>query len=166
MLRGIQYTIVVYYKEINYIALKKSCFMSPIYTPQDANKVLPEVKRRFHSILSQKKRVVSIQDELQNIIDTESGFESFIKKKQELNNAVTNLYKSIELLEDMGIIIKSVDEGLIDFPSLRFNEEVWLCWKIGETEIKFWHGKEEGFNGRKPLAPRGFLGVDDLADLR
>ena len=162
----LQYYVILCYKEINYIALKKSCSMFTIYTPQDANKVLPEVKRKFHSILSQKKRVVLIQDELQNIIESGSGFESFIKKKQELNREVTNLYKSIELLEDMGIVIKSVDEGLIDFPSLRFNEEVWLCWKTGETEIKFWHGKEEGFNGRKPLAPRGFLGVDDLADLR
>jgi hypothetical protein len=67
----------------------------------------------------------------------------------------------------MGIMIKSVDDGLLDFPCMRFDEEVWLCWKLGETEIKFWHDKEEGFMGRKPLAPKGFLtGEDDLADLR
>jgi hypothetical protein len=140
--------------------------MFTIYTPQDANKVLPDVKRRFYHILSQKNRVVSLQEELQSVIDAGSGFERFVKKKQELNAAVSNLYKSIELLEDMGVMIKSVDEGLLDFPSLRFNEEVWLCWKTGETEVKFWHAKEEGFKGRKPLAPKGFLDVDDLADLR
>jgi hypothetical protein len=50
---------------------------------------------------------------------------------------------------------------------MRFDEEVWLCWKLGETEIKFWHVREEGFMGRKPLSPKGFLtGEDDLADLR
>ena len=39
----------------------------------------------------------------------------------------------------------------IDFPSKRFDEEVWLCWKYGETEIKFWHEKDSGFMGRKPI---------------
>ncbi|MGC2428330.1 MAG: DUF2203 domain-containing protein, partial [Nitrososphaeraceae archaeon] len=101
----------------------------------------------------------------QMIIESGSTLERFIKKKQELNLAVTNLYKSIEQLEDMGVMIKSVDEGLLDFPSLRFDQEVWLCWKSGETEIKFWHAKDEGFIGRKPLSPKGFLD-EDLEDLR
>ena len=141
--------------------------MFRIYTLQDANKALPEIKRKFNTILSQKNNVVALQEELQKTVESRCSLESFIKKKQELNAAVSNLYKSIELLEDMGIMIKSVDDGLLDFPCMRFDEEVWLCWKLGETEIKFWHDKEEGFMGRKPLAPKGFLTVgDDLADLR
>jgi hypothetical protein len=66
---------------------------------------------------------------LQVIIESGSSFEKFIKKKQELNAAVSNLYKKIEQLEDMGIMIKSVDEGLLDFPSIRFNEEVGYVGK-------------------------------------
>ena len=140
--------------------------MFRIYTPQDANKSLPEVKRRFNTILSQKNNVVALQEEVQKTVESGS-LERFIKKKQQLNGAVSSLYKSIEQLEDMGIMIKSVDDGLLDFPCMRFDEEVWLCWKLGETEIKFWHDREEGFMGRKPLAPKGFLtGEDDLADLR
>lgn len=138
-----------------------------IYTPQDANKALPEVKRKFNTILSQKNNVIGLQEELQKIVESGSSMEKFIKKKQQLNVEVSNLYKAIERLEDMGVIIKSVDDGLIDFPSMRFDQEVWLCWKLGETEIRFWHAKDEGFVGRKPLAPKGFLtGEDDLADLR
>jgi hypothetical protein len=50
---------------------------------------------------------------------------------------------------------------------MRFNEEVWLCWKAGEPEIKFWHSKHEGFMGRKLLAPTGFPSEEnDLADMR
>jgi hypothetical protein len=41
---------------------------------------------------------------------------------------------------------------------MRFNEEVWLCWKAGETGVKFWHGKDEGFMARKPLEKEGFPG--------
>ena len=48
--------------------------------------------------------------------------------------------------------MKGLDQGLLDFPSKRFDEEVWLCWKEGETEIKFWHEKDSGFNGRKPVS--------------
>jgi hypothetical protein len=141
--------------------------MFRLFTPQDANKILPDIIRRFNTILIQKRHIVELQDELQGLVESGSSFEPFIKKKQTLNVAVSNLYKAIEQLENTGVMIKSVDEGLLDFPSMRFDEEVWLCWKAGETEIKFWHSKQEGFMGRKPLAPKGFrIGEDDLADLR
>jgi hypothetical protein len=130
--------------------------MFTFYTPQTANKALPEVKRMFANIIAQKNHVVAIQEQLQMIIDSGSKFQQFIKKKQELNAAVSNLYSAIEQLEGTGVVIKSVDEGLLDFPSKRFNEEVWLCWKVGENEIKFWHAKDEGFMGRKPLVTSGF----------
>jgi hypothetical protein len=67
----------------------------------------------------------------------------------------------------MCVLIKSVDEGVLDFPSLRFNEGVLLCWKAGETEVKFWHHRNEGFTDRKPLAPAGILSEEsDTAELR
>jgi hypothetical protein len=131
--------------------------MFTFYTPQTANKALPEVKRLFENIVMQKNHVIGLQEELQAIIDSGSPFEVFIKKKQELNTAVTNLYKAIEYLEATGVVIKSVDEGLLDFPSRRFDEEVWLCWRVGEDKIKFWHGKDEGFMGRKPLESTGVI---------
>jgi hypothetical protein len=141
--------------------------MFTLFTPRDANKILPDIIDRFNTILIQKRHIVELQDELQRLVESGSSFEPFIKKKQTLNVAVSNLYKAIEQLENTGVMIKSVDEGLLDFPSMRFNEEVWLCWKTGETEIKFWHSKQEGFTGRKPLARKGFpIGEDDLTDLR
>lgn len=137
--------------------MNKISLMFTLYTPQTADKALPEVKRLFEDIIVQKNHVVAVQEEIQTIIDSGNPFEGFIKKKQELNTAVTNLYKAIEQLEAIGVIIKSVDEGLLDFPSRRFDEEVWLCWKVGETRVKFWHGKEEGFMGRKPLESTGVI---------
>ncbi|HEX2014785.1 MAG TPA: DUF2203 domain-containing protein [Nitrososphaera sp.] len=131
--------------------------MFTLYTPQDANKALPEVKRMFANIVAQKNRVVALQSELQMIVESGGQFEKFIAKKQVLNAAVSELYAAIERLEGTGIVIKSVDEGLLDFPSKRFEEEVWLCWKAGEDEIKFWHAKDEGFMGRKPLETTGMI---------
>ncbi|MGI0005012.1 MAG: DUF2203 domain-containing protein, partial [Nitrososphaera sp.] len=102
-------------------------------------------------------KAVMLNQELKAIVESGSDFERFIKKKQELNAAVTGLDKAIEALEATGVSIKSVEEGLLDFPSKRFDEEVWLCWKAGEDEIKFWHGKDEGFMGRKPLETTGVI---------
>ena len=144
--------------------------MFTIYTPLDANNVLPEIKRRFNSVISHRNNILDLQGELQKIANSHFSLKRFIIKKQELNIAVSSLYRSIEKLEDLGVVIKSVDDGLLDFPSMRFDEEVWLCWRAGETEVKFWHGKDEGFMERKPLVNRGFPksleGKPDLSDLR
>jgi|SRR5262245_61514282 hypothetical protein len=126
--------------------------MGVYFTPQDVNKILPEIQNQFSQIMMHRNNVISLQEDLQQILIQGQSFEIFVSKKQELNRAVSTLYKRIEDLENRGVLIKSVDDGLVDFPSLRFEEEVWLCWKYGETQIKFWHGKEEGFLGRKPLA--------------
>ena len=69
-------------------------------------------------------------------------------------------------MEEFGILIKSLDEGLVDFASKRFDEEVWLCWKVEEEKVRFWHGKNEGFIGRKPLSVKGNYNEDNLEDLR
>ena len=131
--------------------------MGVYFTPQDVNKILPEIQKQFSQIILLRNKVISLQEDLQKMANEESKFSNFIAKKQELNEAVSRLYKEIEGLEKRGIMIKSVDDGLLDFPSLRFDEEVWLCWKYGESEIKFWHGRDEGFMGRKPLASASII---------
>jgi len=113
--------------------------------------MLPSVIKKFKNIVNLKNDLIRIQSELESNPKYISSFKDYVLKKQEMNSAISNFYKAIEDLENAGVVIKSVDEGLLDFPSLMFNEEIWLCWKEGETEIKFWHGKDEGFNGRKPV---------------
>lgn len=126
--------------------------MFSYFTINDANEILPDVIKKLKNVVNMKNEVSKIQSELENNPRYMEDFKEYVIKKQELNSALSNFYRSIEDLEKMGVMIKSVDEGLLDFPSKRFEEEVWLCWKEGETEIKFWHGKNEGFMGRKPLS--------------
>ncbi|GBC72885.1 hypothetical protein HRbin04_00280 [archaeon HR04] len=125
--------------------------MFQYFTPQQANRILGEVRRRFNNIVAIRDEVLELQQELQSIVDHDASLQVYIEKKQELNSALTRLYAAIEELEAIGVVLKSIDEGLIDFPAKRFGEDVWLCWKSGEDEVKFWHGKDEGFMGRKPL---------------
>jgi hypothetical protein len=140
--------------------------MFNFYTPDQANEILPEIKRRFSKIIDKRNQIIIIQNEINSIINGYKSFILFFDKKKELNKIISSLYKEIEEIEEFDILIKSVDEGLLDFPSKRFNEEVWLCWKIGEEKIRFWHGKDEGFIGRKPLSIKGNYNEDNLEDLR
>ena len=98
-----------------------------------------------------KSDITKIEKELQMILSTTNSFEKYMELKQQLNSAITKFYQSVEILENTGVMIKSIEQGLLDFPSKRFDDEVCLCWKHGETEIKFWHEKDSGFMGRKPI---------------
>jgi hypothetical protein len=140
--------------------------MFNFYTPDQANEILPEIKRRFSKIIDKRNQIIIIQNEINSIINGYKSFILFFDKKKELNKIISSLYREIEEIEEFDILIKSVDEGLLDFPSKRFNEEVWLCWKIGEEKIRFWHGKDEGLIGRKPLSIKGNYNEDNLEDLR
>ena len=126
--------------------------MFTYFTIASANKILPTVIEKFKKILKQKDVVIKIEQELEASLVTPGTFENYVIPKQKLNSSVTKLYQDIEDLENTGVVIKSIDDGLLDFPSQRFDDEVWLCWKYGETEIKFWHEKDSGFNGRKPIS--------------
>lgn len=121
------------------------------FTVAEANKALPDVIKKFELALAKKKEVSKLEQEMQMVVSTTNKLEDYVKMKQKINDTITQFYQSVTELEKTGAVIKSIDQGLLDFPSLRFNEEVWLCWKYGETEIKFWHEKDSGFMGRKPI---------------
>jgi hypothetical protein len=57
----------------------------------------------------------------------------------------------LEFIKGLGIQIKDLDHGLVDFPTVRNGEEVLLCWHLGEAAIGYWHTYEDGFPGRRPL---------------
>jgi len=125
--------------------------MFSFFTTNEANAALPDVIKKFEYSLAKNNEVKKIEHELQVSISTTNSFESYVTLKQKLNSAITKFYESVEILENTGVVVKSIEQGLLVFPSKRFDEDVWLCWKYGETEIKFWHEKDSGFMGRKPI---------------
>ncbi len=66
-------------------------------------------------------------------------------------NAVLKYNDLMHKIEGMGCEVKGIREGLVDFPSLREGREVYLCWRMPEKEILFWHDLNTGFSGRKPI---------------
>lgn len=108
---------------------------SHYYTPEEANRMLPEIRKIVSEIVEVKKELGSLQ----------SGF-----KRSEYMDELASL---ISKLEEKGIELKDMDAGLVDFPAKRFDQEVYLCWKLGEQQILYWHEIETGYAGRKLLRP-------------
>jgi hypothetical protein len=71
--------------------------------------------------------------------------------RERRDTLVQQLKAAIERVQDLGCVVKDLDIGLVDFPTLFRGVEVCLCWKLGEPRIEYWHGMEEGFRGRKPI---------------
>ena len=107
--------------------------MTHFFTPEEANRMLPEIKDLVSQIMEIRKK-----------LDRSSG--------QQRRDYVDKLTVVMSRVEEKGIEVKDLEQGLIDFPALRFSEPVYLCWKYGEDEVLYWHGSE-GFRGRKPLKP-------------
>ena len=126
--------------------------MNPYFSVNDANKILPIVIKKFNYAKKAKAEVMKMEQQLTSEMTPTISLEEHNINKRKLNSSITKFYQSIEDLENTGVSLKGLDEGLLDFPAKRFDEEIWLCWKDGETEIKFWHEKDTGFMGRKPIS--------------
>ena len=126
-----------------------------LFTPHQASRLLPDIKIKLKEIMERKR----VADALRNDVEHYSlvGFDTrgFSEKNQELDLVVKDLMAKVEELEDLGVKVRDIDMGLIDFPSLLDGEEIYLCWKLGEEHVAFWHRPDEGFAGRKPLDEPG-----------
>jgi hypothetical protein len=69
-----------------------------------------------------------------------------------VSQAFLELRSALLEMQSMEVVLRDLDRGLVDFPSMREGQEVYLCWEEGEDEIGFWHDPDTGFAGRKPLA--------------
>jgi len=125
--------------------------MNSYFSVNQAYEILPTVIKIFNYAKKMKDEVMKMEQQLTGLTSTTS-LEEYTSIKKKLNSLVTKFYQSIEDLESTGVLLKGLDEGLLDFPAKRFDEEIWLCWKEGETEIKFRHEKDTGFMGRKPIS--------------
>ena len=114
--------------------------MTHFFTPEEANKKLPELKRMVEEIVSLKK----------SLDEAYAADGNLPIKRSRIVNQISEL---VGKLEESGIQMKDLDSGLVDFPAVRYGETVLLCWKLGEDEVLYWHGLAEGFRGRKSLKP-------------
>ena len=132
--------------------------MARFFTLKQAERLLPEVGSAIRDAVSLKASYQQAETEMRRTaewIRLSGGASVDREQVQQAKNrrdaSAAELKEAIDKIQEFGCIVKDLDIGLIDFPTLFRGEEVYLCWKLGEAGIQFWHGVEEGFAGRKKI---------------
>jgi len=127
------------------------------FTPDEANAALAEVRPLVERMVEARRAhaaALERQEELEGHIRGNGGGippATLAEAAAEVDAEGRKLTRIVDELGELGVQVKDPDEGLVDFPALRRGETVLLCWKLGEDEIGYWHGLEDGFAGRRPL---------------
>ena len=124
----------------------------------EAERLLPQLGPLLHQAIFQKSEYQKADhelNELQSRIRISGGARvdrpAFLAVRGRRDTSAAALQQALEEIGQIGALVKDLDIGLIDFLCLYQGREVCLCWKLGEDRIRFWHGTEEGFGGRKPI---------------
>lgn len=128
---------------------------SRYYTLREAKAALPIVKALMAQVQEARSEIMRLRPDIWPVLQ---------KAAQNGGNAAAGeVYAQFDKLEagvkgilEMGILVKDIDQGLIDFLAIRNGREVYLCWKHGEEELSFWHDVHAGFGGRQPIDPADF----------
>ncbi len=121
------------------------------YTLEQANAAREWVTRRVGWIRDARARLLAVGSEAGEALATLDPDLGGTYPGREVALALVEVSRAVGELEAMDIVLRDLDRGLIDFPSIRDGHEVYLCWLLDEDEIGFWHEPDAGFAGRRPL---------------
>ena len=131
------------------------------FTLDEAQSLLPVLESLLKSAIEGKKLAETIDAEFQEIAHrvflnggTFLKIVPLAKRRAERDKAVQTVKDAITEIASIGVQVKDLDMGLLDFPCVADGQVILLCWKLGEKAITYWHGLEEGFAGRKPIDDR------------
>ena len=120
------------------------------FTVEEARQLLPSLKELMGQVMVISHRLEEYRDLVQELADSASRNTGGPEGTAYLD-IVISLQSCLTQLQETGCVLKSLQDGLVDFPHLKEGREIYLCWKYGEEDIRFWHEVDEGFAGRTPL---------------
>ncbi|HEX4320804.1 MAG TPA: DUF2203 domain-containing protein [Acidobacteriaceae bacterium] len=131
------------------------------FTLEEAQAMLPLVESLLNRALDSKRAAEEIDSELSSLsrrIHTSGGMTVDVGKvaarRSELEQCIQRIRETIAEIDEIGVQVKDLDTGLLDFPCRIDDEVVLLCWKSGEPAIEHWHTMDSGFKGRQPIDDR------------
>ena len=128
-----------------------------VFTPDEANAALPELRPLVEAMVAAKRALDEAQEQRDGVARRIAGNGGGIPPAElaamdaTVETAAAELASAIGRVQATGVLVKDLDSGLVDFPATRDGEDVLLCWQLGEDEVAFWHGLEDGYAGRQPL---------------
>lgn len=134
---------------------------SRTFTLEEAQRLLPVLESLLRTAIDGKRLIESVDSEFQDIsqkVLLRGGMclnvLHLARRKAEREKAIQKLKDAMGEIDAIGVQVKDLDIGLLDFPCEVDGQIVLLCWKLGEKAITHWHGVSEGFAGRKPIDER------------
>jgi hypothetical protein len=127
------------------------------FTPEEANALLEQVRPVAESLVAHRRAFTVASARRARLSARISGNGGDFDPQEpsaldeQLEREAGEVARAVEELQGLGVLVKDLDLGLVDFPALHEGREVLLCWQVGEDEVAYWHGVDEGFAGRKPL---------------
>ncbi len=120
------------------------------FAVDEADALLPHILSTFEKMRSFQAELEAKKESLDQIHHAAPG-NGGSRKGHELVQSSESITRLIAGLENLGIIVKDLENGLVDFPHILDGREVFLCWRIGEKSVTQWHELDAGFRGRQPL---------------
>ncbi|MFN2526831.1 MAG: DUF2203 domain-containing protein [Actinomycetota bacterium] len=117
------------------------------YTPEEANSLLPYVAPTLVELREKFEDAVKIRELVAQAAATNGGS----PQRDDWHETLSRVGQLLGRLDEWEIVLRDVSTGLIDFPTTIDGADAWLCWRLGEAEVAYWHSSEEGFSSRKPL---------------
>jgi hypothetical protein len=135
--------------------------MDRTFTLEEAHLLLPTLEPLLRQAIEDKHGIEVIIKEFEQVaghVMASGGCELDIatlsRRKAEREQALQRLKDTLAEIDALGVQIKDLDIGLLDFPCYVDGETILLCWRLGEDRIAHWHGLEEGYKGRKPITDK------------
>ncbi|MCS7235210.1 MAG: DUF2203 domain-containing protein [Armatimonadota bacterium] len=121
---------------------------------EEASAHLPAVREAVLELRRLRERLVLLRAALE-----QAGPADRSRLEQQAEEILARMSEAVRRIEQAGGELKDLDLGLVDFLTLRAGQPAYYCWRLGEPEIRYWHGLDEGFAGRKPIDPDGWTGL-------
>jgi hypothetical protein len=127
-----------------------------LFTPDQANESLADVRPLVERLVEHRADLLAAQARLAELAAGVAGNGGIDPEQPSAfagaaADAERGIEDTVSALHELGVVVKDIDAGLVDFPAEREGAPVYLCWQLGEDAVGYWHGIEEGFAGRKPL---------------
>jgi hypothetical protein len=136
--------------------------MSRFFDLDEANETIPELRTILETLRDERSQLIALRDEFarQTALETTPGDTAARNRdlaaerrrlRLRMQGVIDQMQAGVARIDELGITLREIETGLVDFPALVSGRQVWLCWRLGEGDVEWWHELSDGFGARKPL---------------
>lgn len=129
--------------------------MARYFGIDEANERVADVRPMLEQLRADREHIATVQRALERERETNGSAEhaeQLAELEDDIREVVRRMQSSVGQIDSWGITLRDISTGLIDFPALANGRPIWLCWRLGEDDIAWWHEVNQGYDSRQPLA--------------